>query len=149
MDPINYAKVVARFLIHGTITSLILIVIIVVFPYFYAALSSDLLLLVTTLFLSSFTLVLIGIINVSTTEHLWKMETSKHWLSLLCHGFLLSLGSLLIWLCSMLFIAIALTTHPIISIVGVVPIIILFVFVNGYYGKGLANYMTHIGSLLL
>jgi hypothetical protein len=149
MDPIKYAKIVGRYLIHGTINSLILIGIIISVQFiFTSSLFSDLLLFGTILFLSSFILVLIGIVNVYTTEYLWKQETSKHWLSLLIHGFFLVLGSLGIYLGSLVFILIALSRVPIISNVSIVPTIILFVLVNGLYGKGLANYVTHIGSLL-
>lgn len=151
MDPIKYAKNLGRYLIHGTINSLILIGIIISNPFIFASsLFSDTLLFGTLLFLSCFMLVLIGIINVYATDYLWKKETSKHWLSLLCHGFLLVIGSLGIYFGSILIIAIPLSRVPItlnVSIV-IVPIIILFVLVNGYYGKRLANYMTHIGSLL-
>ncbi len=149
IDPIKYAKDFARYLIHGTIISLILIGIIISVQFIFASsLFSDLLLFGTILFLSSFILVLIGIINVYATEYLWKKETSKHWLSLLFHGFFLVLGSLGIFLGSLVFILIALTKIPIILNVGVVPTIISFVLVNGVYGKSLANYVTNIGFLL-
>ncbi len=149
MDPIKYAKILGRYFIHGTIVSLILIGIIISSSYFFAALFSDLLLFGTILFLSSFILVLIGIVNVYTTDYLWKQETSTHWLSLLCHGFFLVLGSLGIFLGSIVFILVALTRVPITLNVGVVPAIILMILlVNGYYGKKLAIYVTSIGSLL-
>lgn len=147
--PIKYAKDFARYTTHGIIVSLTLIVIYIsltlIFP---PSLFSDLALSVTILFLSCFILVLIGIINAYTTDYLWKKETSMHWLSLLCHGFLLSIGSLLILLGSVLFFVIAETTYPIISRVSAVPVIVLIVFVNGAYGKSVANYVTYIGSLL-
>lgn len=151
MDPTKYAKDIMRYLIQGTIISIILIGIIISLPFIFAlSLFSDLLLFGTILLLVLLILVLIGIINVYTTDYLWEEENSKHWLSLMCHGFLLSLGSLLIWLSSLLFLLIAGTTFPIpiISIVGAVPVIILMILVNGLYGKKLANYVTHIGVLL-
>ena len=149
MDHIKYGKDFVRYLIHGTIISLILIGIIISVQFIFASsLFSDLLLFGTILFLSCLVLVLLGIINVYATDYLWKQENSKHWLSLLFHGFFLVLGSLGIYLGSLVFILIALSRVPIILNVSVVPVIILFVLVNGLYGKGLANYVTHIGSLL-
>lgn len=150
-NPIKYTKDFVRYLIQGTIISLILLGIIISVPFIFASsLFSDLLLFGMILFLGCFSLVLIGIINVYTTDYLWEEENSKHWLSLLCHGFLLSLGSLLIWLISLLFLLIAGTTFPIPIISGTttIPVIILMVLVNGLYGKKLANYVTHIGVLL-
>ena len=145
----KYAKEIARYMIHGTIISPIFLGIWFslgfIGPLF---LFSNILLLLVILFLSCFILVLLGIINAYTTDYIWKKETSKHWFSLLCHGFFLALGSLGIWLGSLLIILIALTSVPIISSVGAVPIIILFPLVFGMYGKNLADYVTHIGSLL-
>ncbi len=150
MDPIKYAKILGRYFIHGTIVSPILIGIIISVQFIFASsLFSDLLLFGTILFLSSLILVLIGIVNVYTTDYLWKQETSKHWLSLLFHGFFLALGSLGIYLGSLVFILVTLSRVPITLNVGVVPAIILMILlVNGYYGKKLAIYVTSIGSLL-
>jgi len=149
MDPIKYAKNLGRYFIHGIINSPILIGTIISVQFIFASsLFSDLLLFGTILFLSSLILILIGIVNVYTTDYLWKKETSKHWLSLLFHGFFLVLGSLGIYLGSLVFILIVQSRVPITLNVGIVPIIILFVLVNGLYGKGLANYVTNMGSLL-
>lgn len=150
----KYAKEITRYMIHGTIISPIFLGIWFslgfIGPLF---LFSNTLLLVVILFLSCFILVLIGIINAYTTDYLWKKETSKHCFSLLCHGFFLALGSLGIWLGSIVIFGIALIAFPI-KFEGVVPVInwfvviIWFVLVSGMYGKNLADYVTHIGTLL-
>ncbi|MGY5858690.1 MAG: hypothetical protein RTU63_04920 [Candidatus Thorarchaeota archaeon] len=150
----KYAIEIARYMIHGTIISPIFLGIWFslgfIGPLF---LFSDILLPVVVLFLSCFILVLIGIINAYTTDYIWKKETSKHWFSLLCHGFFLALGSLGIWLGSFLIFGIALIAFPIIfegvtSVIILFVVIIWFVLVSGMYGKNLVDYVTRIDSLL-
>jgi len=150
----KYAKDIARYIIHGTIISPIFLGILFSLGFIFQLFNfSNIPLLVVILFLSCLTLVLIGIINAYTTDYLWKKETSKHWFSLLCHGFFLGFGSLGIWLGSFIFSGIAMIEFPIIF-EGLVPVIFLivviiwFVLVMGIYGKNLADYATHIGSLL-